>query len=401
MGLTESIFSPSFANADFSNISIPSTIGPVDIPAPAPAAAPAVVVPAMAEKAAAAEVVAAPARTSSTSYSAPAAPAPQAPAPATTTTKVTAKSGDTLSGIAKANGTTVAQILADNPVLADRAASGSNVLFNGTTVKITQPNTSSNPYGPTVTGEGAGLGTASVPISTVNDVLSTSAYSAPAAPKTGGYSAPAAPSAPAVPETPSSGYSAPTPSAPVVETPAVETPTTGGGNLVANPPAPAPAPAAPAPVAPTPTPVVVPTTTKIKVATPDIVLFDDETVPVEVIQDLLFEDIGGQEILTISRSDTMYNTKTKYQPIKNLLKLQEANNPLNILPIQQTSDKHFDGYPIKLDKRLPKNPTGPNGSNVYIDSKTGNLVVECVNIEEKEQVQIDIIVSGTIYEVNI
>ena len=82
--------------------------------------------------------------------------------------KVKAKSGDTLSGIAKAQGTTVAQILKDNPTLAARAAAGTPVLFSGTTVKITSPQTSSNPYGPTTTGQGAGLGTGSVPISGVD-----------------------------------------------------------------------------------------------------------------------------------------------------------------------------------------------------------------------------------------
>lgn len=82
--------------------------------------------------------------------------------------KVKAKSGDTLSGIAKAQGTTVAQILKDNPTLAARAAAGTPVLFSGTTVKITSAGTSSNPYGPTTTGQGAGLGTGSVPISGVD-----------------------------------------------------------------------------------------------------------------------------------------------------------------------------------------------------------------------------------------
>jgi hypothetical protein len=82
--------------------------------------------------------------------------------------KVTAKSGDTLSGIAKANGTTVAQILKDNPTLAARAAAGTPVLFSGTKVAINAPQTATNPYGPTTTGQGAGLGTASVPISTVD-----------------------------------------------------------------------------------------------------------------------------------------------------------------------------------------------------------------------------------------
>lgn len=87
------------------------------------------------------------------------------------TKRVTAKSGDTLSQIAKANGTTVAQILADNPKLAARAEAGTPVLFSGTKVKITSPNTATNPYGPTTTGQGAGLGTASAPISTATRIF--------------------------------------------------------------------------------------------------------------------------------------------------------------------------------------------------------------------------------------
>ena len=78
--------------------------------------------------------------------------------------KVKAKSGDTLSGIAKAQGTTVAQILADNPVLKARADAGQTVLFSGTNVKITSPQTATNPYGATTAGTGAGLGTGAVPI---------------------------------------------------------------------------------------------------------------------------------------------------------------------------------------------------------------------------------------------
>ena len=89
--------------------------------------------------------------------------------------KVKAKSGDTLSGIAKAQGTTVAQILADNPTLAARQAAGQTVLFSGTTVKITAPQQATNPYaaatsGPAA-GAGAGVGTASVPSNAAADAL--------------------------------------------------------------------------------------------------------------------------------------------------------------------------------------------------------------------------------------
>lgn len=89
--------------------------------------------------------------------------------------KVTAKSGDTLSGIAKANGTTVAQILADNPTLAARAAAGTPVLFSGTKVTITAPQQATNPYAAATSGPAAGtgtnVGTASVPYNAAADAL--------------------------------------------------------------------------------------------------------------------------------------------------------------------------------------------------------------------------------------
>jgi hypothetical protein len=40
----------------------------------------------------------------------------------------------------------------------------------------------------------------------------------------------------------------------------------------------------------------------IKAARPDIIL-DDESLPIDVMQDFIFAEIGGQEILDISRSD--------------------------------------------------------------------------------------------------
>ena len=89
--------------------------------------------------------------------------------------KIPVKKGDTLSGIAKAQGTTVAQILADNPTLAARQAAGQTVLFSGTKVLITAPNQATNPYaaatsGPAA-GAGANVGTASVPIDAASDAL--------------------------------------------------------------------------------------------------------------------------------------------------------------------------------------------------------------------------------------
>lgn len=77
--------------------------------------------------------------------------------------KVTVKSGQTLSQIAKANNTTVKAILADpaNKVLAERTAAGTTVLFNGTKVAIPAPPVKSTPPASTdssASGSGTGTG---------------------------------------------------------------------------------------------------------------------------------------------------------------------------------------------------------------------------------------------------
>ncbi len=87
--------------------------------------------------------------------------------PAAAPIKIIVKRGDTLSGIAKANGTTVEQILANNPTLAARSKAGKTVLFNGTTVKIPAPvappsttdNTSGTGGNDAGTGDGTGTDT--------------------------------------------------------------------------------------------------------------------------------------------------------------------------------------------------------------------------------------------------
>jgi hypothetical protein len=149
----------------------------------------------------------------------------------------------------------------------------------------------------------------------------------------------------------------------------------------------------------TATPTVAATTSKqVKTATKDIILFDDGIVPINLMADLIFEDIGGEELISIARRDTVNGQKITYQPIKNLSSIEQEYNPNNIISLQATSDKYFANFPIKLDNRIPENGTGSNGDYVYIEPTTGNLVIEVVNLELDEQVEIQIATNGTIYE---
>jgi murein DD-endopeptidase MepM/ murein hydrolase activator NlpD len=146
--------------------------------------------------------------------------------------------------------------------------------------------------------------------------------------------------------------------------------------------------------APAPTPPPPP----IKTAAPDIILFDNESVPIEVMSDLIFENIGGQELINIVRNDTINGQQVMYQPIKNLSILQRLYNSNNLLNLQQTSEKYFQNFSIKLEERLPTVGSGPNGETLYIDQETGDLVIDFINILDGEQIECQVSTSGTIYE---
>jgi hypothetical protein len=179
------------------------------------------------------------------------------------------------------------------------------------------------------------------------------------------------------------------------------------------PPAPPPAPA-PAVVVPDPAPVVVEATpaviaadtapavdTSVKAAPIDTVLFVDEGFSQEFITDLLFEDIAGQELLSIARDDTVNGQEVIYQPIKNLGILRDTYDINNLLKLQETSDRFFANFIINLFEKIPKVGNGPDGRNYYFDEVTGDGVIEFVNMRDDEQVEVQISNAGIIEEVGI
>lgn len=169
----------------------------------------------------------------------------------------------------------------------------------------------------------------------------------------------------------------------------------GGQLSVAPVPSPAPVPATPAAV----TPVITIPAVPVKTAPIDTILYpSDELLPVEIMSDLIFENIGGQELINIARNDTVNGQAVVYQPIKNLTQIQQQYNPNNIVALQETSDRYFQNFAVKLETKVPGVGNGPEGAHVYIDPYTGDLVIEAINLQPDEQVELEITTSGTIYE---
>jgi hypothetical protein len=125
----------------------------------------------------------------------------------------------------------------------------------------------------------------------------------------------------------------------------------------------------------------------------------DEVVPIEIMTNLIFEDIGGQEIINISRADLVNGQKVVYQPIKNLSDIDSQYNSKNIMSLENTSETVFNNFPIRLDTHvadyaITDSPNVP----VYIDSTTGNLIIEVINMGTGEQVEVEILNAGLLLD---
>lgn len=143
--------------------------------------------------------------------------------------------------------------------------------------------------------------------------------------------------------------------------------------------------------------VIKPTSTATKIATKDIIL-GDEQVPIELMTDLIFENIGGQEIINILRNDLLNGQEFLYNPIKNINKIYAQNNSKNMVALQNTMDSYFKNYAIDLISKIPEVGNGTDGSNVYLDTTTGNVVIDLVNMQKDEQVDIQILIDGDLLD---
>ena len=142
-------------------------------------------------------------------------------------------------------------------------------------------------------------------------------------------------------------------------------------------------------------------TPAIKTAPIDTVEFVDEALSAELLLELLFEDVGGQELLTIARNDTVNGQPVAYQPFKNLGILQEIYNPTNLLKLQETSDKLFSNFTINLREKIPTVGSGLDGQNYYLDLAAGDGIIEFINLKPDEQIEVQIASAGIIEDVGI
>lgn len=176
---------------------------------------------------------------------------------------------------------------------------------------------------------------------------------------------------------------------------------------VITPPGSLPIPAAPIipsssynpPPPPSPTPPspwnVVPTFTQpsgIKQADPDIIIDADIDTTGDFIAERFFEELGGTELINLSRYDLIDGIDVSYQPIANLSRLRRRFNPNNIIALDILSDNEFSKFNINILDRGMNEP--------YFDDN-GNLVVEIDIIRPQENIEVEISLSGTVTRIEL
>jgi hypothetical protein len=189
----------------------------------------------------------------------------------------------------------------------------------------------------------------------------------------------------------------------------------------------APAPTAPAPAAPTPAPVVTPTPAPVvtpppvvvepppppkpvvpkylssspvqpvKYASPDVVLTDQNSLPVDLILKLTLEKIGGIELISLVRHDTVNGQDIAYQPVKNLAQIEFLYSPQNIVKIPDTSELYFKNFAIKLENHIPQNTNDTPPKIVDLDSE-GRIVIDVFALKPDYEVEIQTVSLGKVFD---
>ena len=124
----------------------------------------------------------------------------------------------------------------------------------------------------------------------------------------------------------------------------------------------------------------------------DVILFDTTYISEESIADILLEDIGGIELLSLARRDTIDGINPYYTIISNLSKIRREYDTSQMISQQRRRQSHFDIYPIDIESKIPSQAylDEKNLTNWYYLDDDGNLVIELDNLRPSENIEVEV-----------
>lgn len=146
----------------------------------------------------------------------------------------------------------------------------------------------------------------------------------------------------------------------------------------------------------------------IKLPSRDVVNIESQPASYSEIDFLLFRQIGGTELITLIRNDTILSEDNIYNVISDVNKTKISFDPSLLLTNKASYQSIFNGFQIKLTEKVSEenmydkseNEYRPQYNlltNAYWDGE--NLVIEVENFRDTELMEIAIESDGKIYRV--
>ena len=147
-----------------------------------------------------------------------------------------------------------------------------------------------------------------------------------------------------------------------------------------------------------PKPLTSSTREPVKYATPSDVLIDTNDLPIDLILKLTLEKIGGLELISLVRHDTVNGQNIVYRPVKNIPQLAIQYNPQNIVKMPDSADSYFKNFPIKLENHIQQTTNELPPLVAYIDPVTENVIIDVVNTKRDYEIEVQMVSSGKVFD---
>jgi hypothetical protein len=143
----------------------------------------------------------------------------------------------------------------------------------------------------------------------------------------------------------------------------------------------------------------------VKYASPADVLIQESSLPVDLILKQTLEKIGGLELISLVRHDTVNGQDILYQPVKNLSQIEVLYNSQNIVKIPDSSETYFKNFAIKLEASIPQYDPDEiyidmisRKNNVFFDAVNNRIVIELVNLKPDYEVEVQTVSLGKVFD---
>lgn len=145
---------------------------------------------------------------------------------------------------------------------------------------------------------------------------------------------------------------------------------------------------------------------QVKSATPDLIVEDEASVPIELMEQLILENIGGQQLLLLSRHDNISGQKVAYRPISNLKQVARKYASDSIISSSESFKNYFKNFTILLESVVPELNSIEDGAivfndsapNAYVNAINGGITLEFLDTKPGQQIEVQIMSNANLFD---